>query len=131
MYNYGATKLECTFNYKAIMSNYVPIIMHNCFIIVSASDIPTDDQISTKNTSIDSSWWQLSTDVLFDHSSSSVRARDEKTIIGDNWQNQQLHTITHDYFANVQSNLAEPQCFSFEYNCILSNLTLFSAKLYF
>jgi hypothetical protein len=32
-----------------------------------------------------------------------------KTVIGDNWQNQQLHTIINDYFANAQSNLAEPQ----------------------
>jgi hypothetical protein len=35
----------------------------------------------------------------------------EKTVIGDNRQNQQLHTITHDYFANVQSNLVEPRLF--------------------
>jgi hypothetical protein len=54
-YKCGAAKLECTFNYKAITSNYVPIIVCNCLIIISVSDIPTDDQILTKNTSIDSS----------------------------------------------------------------------------
>jgi hypothetical protein len=35
----GATKLECTFDYKIIQGNYVPIIVCNCLIIVSASDI--------------------------------------------------------------------------------------------
>jgi hypothetical protein len=30
-------------------------------------------------------------------------------VIGDNQQNQQLHTIIDDYFANIQSNLAELQ----------------------
>jgi hypothetical protein len=49
--NCSAAKLEYTFNYKVIM----PIIMCNCLVIVSVSDIPTDDWISTKNTLIDSS----------------------------------------------------------------------------
>jgi hypothetical protein len=42
-YKCGATKLECTFDYEVIMSNYVLIIVYNYLIIVSASDIPTDD----------------------------------------------------------------------------------------
>jgi hypothetical protein len=32
----------------------------------------------------------------------------EKTVIGNNWQNQQLHTIIDNYFADAQSNLVEP-----------------------
>jgi hypothetical protein len=42
----------------------------------------------------------------------------EKTVIGDNWQNQQLHTIMHDYFTNVQSNLAEPQMKANQFNLL-------------
>jgi hypothetical protein len=40
--------------------------------------------------------------------------------IGNNWQNRQLHTITHDYFTNAQSNLAEPQIIS-NYETIMNN----------
>jgi hypothetical protein len=32
----------------------------------------------------------------------------KKTVICNNQQNQQLHTIINNYFANVQSNLVEP-----------------------
>jgi hypothetical protein len=73
-----AIKLECTFNYAAITMQLCADNWCNCLVIVSASDIPTDDRISTKNTSIDSPWWELSTDVLFDHSRLSARARDRK-----------------------------------------------------
>jgi hypothetical protein len=51
----GAAKLECTFDYKVIIKQLCANNCANCFIIVSASDIPTVDRISTKNTSIDSS----------------------------------------------------------------------------
>jgi hypothetical protein len=33
----------------------------------------------------------------------------EKIVIGNNWQHQQLCTIIDNYFADAQSNLAEPQ----------------------
>jgi hypothetical protein len=80
----------------------MPIIVYNCFIIVSVSDIPTNDWISTKNTSIDNFWWELSTDVPFDHSRSSVRTHNQKNIIGK-------IMIIDNYFANGQSNLADLQ----------------------
>jgi hypothetical protein len=35
----------------------------------------------------------------------------KKMVIGNNWQNQQLHMIIDDYFADTQSNLVEPQLF--------------------
>jgi hypothetical protein len=44
----GATKLGYTFNYKTIMRQYVPIIVHNCLIIVSALNIPTNDRYQQK-----------------------------------------------------------------------------------
>jgi hypothetical protein len=50
-YRCGATKLECTFDYKMITRQ---LCADNHLAIISASDIPTDDRISTKNTSIDS-----------------------------------------------------------------------------
>jgi hypothetical protein len=64
-----------------------------------------------KNRSIDSLWWELSTDVLFNHSQSSVRICDRKKVIGNNWQNQQLHMVINNYLTDVQSNLIEPQMY--------------------
>jgi hypothetical protein len=40
----------------------------------------------------------------------------KKTVISNNWQNQQLYMIIDDYFANAQSNLAEPHISSLQFS---------------
>jgi hypothetical protein len=62
-----------------------------------------------KNTSIvafDKSYLLMYFLIIADH---LLEYAIKKTVISNNWQNQQLYMIINNYFTNVQSNLVEPQ----------------------